>query len=91
MSNLDNMLNNQQKQGKPIENKNSLLKKISRAYLWIGNIAIMFGIFLFLFGLNKAGAIGVGIGIIFGGLFTIFMGCVGEAIDDIRNNIKKIL
>ncbi|MDY6250778.1 MAG: hypothetical protein SPL64_06770 [Bacteroidaceae bacterium] len=92
MSNLDNMLDNQQKQSVP--SGKTWLKKLSIAYVWIGCIALFFGFVLFTYGLSdprdKGDAITAGIiGAFFGGLFTIFMGCIGEAIDDIRNNTKK--
>lgn len=91
MSNLDNMLDNQQKQSVP--SGKTWLKKLSNAYVWIGCIALIFGFVVFINGVSdprdKGDAIGGGIGVFFGGLFTIFAGCIGEAIDDIRNNTKK--
>lgn len=91
MSNLDNMLNNQQKQG--VQSCKTWLKKLSNAYVWIGCIALGLGFVGFVSGISdprdKGEAIGAGIGVFFVGLFTIFAGCIGEAIDDIRNNTKK--
>ena len=91
MSNLDNMLDSQQKQNVP--SGKTWLRKLSSAYMWIGCIALIFGLIVFINGISdprdKGEAIGASIGVFFGGLFTIFAGCIGEAIDDIRNNTKK--
>jgi len=85
------MLETQQTQSNPSEK--SMLRKLSNIYIWIGGIALILGFIFFLIGISdpndKADAIGGGIGVFFGGLFTIFAGCIGEAIDDIRNNTKK--
>lgn len=109
MSELDNMLVNQQTKKEPSsntvkgkdfesqsQNSASLLRKLSAAYKWIGGIAIAIGFIYFIGGLIGAKhesdapiAIAVGLGTFFSGLFTIFAGCIGEAVDDIRNNIKK--
>lgn len=91
MSNLDDLLNNQQKQSET--SGKTWLNKLSNVYLWIGSIALILGFTVFFIGISdiedKGEGIGWGIGVFFGGLFTIFMGCIGEAIDDIRNNTKK--
>ena len=91
MGDLDNMLNNQQTQGVSTSNEKSLLKKLSSAYMWIGCIEFILGIIAFFAGIsdNKEELLTVGICIFFGGLFTTFAGCIGEAIDDIRNSVKK--
>ena len=93
MGSLDNLLDNQQKTSMTNSSGNSLLKKLSEAYKLIGFLPIVFGIVLIIFGLSdfkdKGEGIGYGICIFFGGLFVIFLGCVGEAIDDIRKNTNK--
>ena len=72
------------------------LSKVSKVYRWIGVIFIILGLFL-LFG-SIVAAINneritsepfFGAYFLSGGLFTLFAGYVGEAIDDIRNNMKK--
>ena len=69
------------------------LSKVSKVYRWIGVIFIILGLFL-LFG-SIVAAINneritseplFGAYFLSGGLFTLFAGYVGEAIDDIRNN-----
>ena len=69
------------------------LSKVSKVYRWIGVIFIILGLFL-LFG-SIVAAINneritsepfLGAYFLSGGLFTLFAGYVGEAIDDIRNN-----
>lgn len=91
MGNLDNMLANQQKQSVP--SGTTLLRKLVRVYMWIGFVAIVLGLVIFLIGVSdpsdKGDGITGGLAVFFGGLFTIFAGCIGEAIDDIRNNTKK--
>jgi len=61
--------------------------------MWVGCIALILGGVIFINGVSdprdKADAIGAGIAVFFGGLFTIFAGCIGEAIDDIRNSLRK--
>lgn len=91
MGSLDEMLKKQQNEVTPSDM--SWLKKLSKIYIWIGCFALAFGIFIFLNGVtdieDKAEAVGGGLGVFFGGLFTLFAGYIGEAIDDIRNNTKK--
>ena len=93
MSSLDDMLENQQKQNvsQSVSSEKSCLRKISGIYIWIGGFVLVFGIIGFLSGIinEKPDALGAGVGLFFGGLFTIFAGCIGEAIDDIRNNTKN--
>ncbi len=71
------------------------LSKVSKVYRWIGVIFIILGLFL-LFG-SIVAAINneritsepfFGAYFLSGGLFTLFAGYVGEAIDDIRNSLK---
>ena len=72
------------------------LSKVSRVYRWIGAIFIALGIFL-LIGSIIAVSHGdrvtsepiFGAYFLSGGLFTLFAGYVGQAIDDIRNSLKK--
>lgn len=72
------------------------LGKVSKVYRWIGVIFIILGLFL-LFG-SIVAAINneritsepfFGAYFLSGGLFTLFAGYVGEAIDDIRNNTNN--
>ena len=91
MGTLDNM-QDKQKMEKDSDTK-SALRVISNVYIWIGNVALILGIIYFIIGVSdpkhNANAIIGGIGVFFGGLFTIFAARTGEAIDDIRNNTKK--
>lgn len=72
------------------------LSKVSKIYRWIGVFFIVLGLFL-LIGSIAATAHGdrvtskpiFGAYFLSGGLFTLFAGYVGQAIDDIRNSIKK--
>lgn len=91
MENLGNMLNNQQQQNVSVSDRKTWLRKMSYAYMCIGCIVFALGIILFITGVSnsKEDAITVGVCMFFGGLFTVFVGCIGEAIDDIRNNTKK--
>ena len=72
------------------------LSKVSKVYRWIGTIFIALGLFL-LIGSIVATAHGdrvssepfFGAYFLSGGLFTLFAGYVGQAIDDIRNGLRK--
>ena len=72
------------------------LSKVSKVYRWIGTIFIALGLFL-LVGSIAATAHGdrvssepfFGAYFLLGGLFSLFAGYVGQAIDDIRNSLKK--
>lgn len=95
MGNLENMLENQQKeQASTASNQtigSTLLGKVSTIYKWLGGLYIVIGVIAFLASLSndKADAAIFGASSFFGGLFTLFGGCIGEAIDDIRNSVKK--
>lgn len=74
----------------------SNLSKVSKIYRLIGVIFIVLGLFL-LVGSIIAAANGekvsnepfFGVYSLSGGLFMLFAGYIGQAIDDIRNNIMK--
>ena len=91
MGTLGNMEDTQKMQND--SNTKSALRVLSDIYIWIGNVALILGIIYFIIGVSdpnhNADAIIGGIGVFFGGLFTIFAARIGEAIDDIRNNTKK--
>ena len=72
------------------------LSKVSRVYKWIGIISIVLGLFLIIGSIFAAinneritSEPFFGAYFLSGGLFALFAGYIGEAIDDIRNNIKK--
>lgn len=94
MGTLDNMLENQQKEQQDSNNKSNgstLLCKVSTIYKWLGGLFLVVGLIAFLTSLSKEKddlAI-FGASAFFGGLFTLFGGCIGEAIDDIRNSLRK--
>lgn len=94
MSEIDNMLDNQQKSN--MQRENGGLRKISTIYTWLGAIFIGLGLFLLVGSIvaaidNKKITNEPIFGLYFlsGGLFALFAGYIGEAIDDIRNNTKK--
>lgn len=72
------------------------LSKVSRVYKWIGVIFIALGLFL-LIGSIAAVIRGdrvssepiFGAYFLSGGLFALFAGYIGQAIDDIRNSMRK--
>ena len=72
------------------------LSKVSRVYKWIGTISIVLGLFLLIGSIIAAinnekitSEPFFGAYFLSGGLFTLFAGYIGQAIDDIRNNTKK--
>lgn len=91
MSKLDSNLNNQQRTRSFTENKYLLI--ISKVYMVIGCIAIAIGFIGFISGIcdlrHNGDALFGGIGTFLAGVFAIFAGCIGEAIDDIRNSLRK--
>lgn len=93
MGSLDNLLDKQQEMSMTDSGYKSLLKKLSYAFKVIGLLLIVFGVVVIFSGLSdfprRSEGVGYGICVIFGGLFVIFIGCVGEAIDDIRKNTGK--
>lgn len=94
MDSLDSMLENHHSQTEA--NDKTGLLKISYIYKWIGGILIALGLFL-LFGSliaaiddeNVTNEPMFGAFFLSGGIFSLFAGYLGEAIDDIRNNTKK--
>ena len=72
------------------------LSKVSKSYKWIGGFSIGLGLFLLIGSIVASikndritsepfwGAY-----FLFGGMFSLFAGYIGEAIDEIRNNSKK--
>lgn len=94
MSEIDNMLDNQQKTN--MQSENGGLRKISTIYTWLGAISIGLGLFLLIGSIVAAiddkritDEPIYGLYFLSGGLFALFAGYIGEAIDDIRNNTKK--
>jgi hypothetical protein len=72
------------------------LSKVSRVYKWIGAIFIALGLFLligsivaFFHSEKISGEPIFGAYFLYGGLFALFAGYVGQAIDDIRNSLRK--
>ena len=72
------------------------LSKISKVYKWIGAIFIALGLFLLIGSIiaivnnSRVSSEPIfGAYFLSGGLFTLFAGYIGQAIDDIRNNTKK--
>ena len=72
------------------------LSKVSRVYKWIGAIFIALGLFLLfesivaLFHVEKiSGEPILGAYFLSGGLFTLFAGYIGQAIDYISNSQRK--
>ena len=82
--------------GKILTGDKTGLLKISYIYKWVGGILIALGLFL-LFGSliaaiddeNVTNEPMFGAFFLSGGIFSLFAGYLGEAIDDIRNNTKK--
>lgn len=72
------------------------LNRVSKVYRWLGVLSILLGLFL-LIGSIAAAIHGdrissepiFGAYFLSGGLFMLFAGYVGQAIDDIRNCQKK--
>ena len=72
------------------------LSKASRVYKWIGVIFVALGLFL-LIGSIAAVIRGdrvssepiFGAYFLSGGLFALFAGYIGQAVDDIRNSMRK--
>ena len=76
------------------ENKSTLLKTVSIVYVWIGKVLLFAGGIIALAiianGTDKDDIyLSICVCAIAGGLFTLFAGCIGEAIDDIRASLKK--
>jgi len=93
MGQLDDILNNQQKLSKDSvkQEGSSLLRKVSTCYVWLGGISIVLGLLLFIVSFsddNVTESI-VGGSMFFSGLFTLFGGCIGKAVDDIRNALTN--
>lgn len=93
MRKIDKILEQQDK----IEEKNevhTLLYKISSVYIILGFITLVIGVISLISMFTKLSSpsddvviwtfINLGCG-----LFCLFAGCTGKAIDEIRNNIKK--
>ena len=93
MGTLDKMIENQQtEKGIHKQSKDStILYVISTIYKWLGGLLLIVGLILFCVFLNgekdKFGVFAVSF--FFGGLFLLFGGCIGEAIDDIRDSVRK--
>lgn len=71
------------------------LSKISKVYKWIGGIFIALGLFLLIGSIvatiddKRVGSEPFfGAYFLSGGLFTLFAGYIGQAIDDVRNSLK---
>ena len=94
MGGLDNLLDDQQK--KSMQSGNSGLRRVSVVYIRLGAISVVLGLFL-LIGSIIAAINGerittepfFGAYFLSGGMFSIIVGYIGEAIDDIRNNTNK--
>lgn len=82
-------MNNQIEKSNEI--KSSGLRKVSNVYKWIGGIFCIYSILITIGAIihNESESIAIGIAILFGSLFLLFAGLVGNAIDDIRNYNKK--
>lgn len=72
------------------------LSKVSKVYKWIGAIFIALGLFLLIgsiaaviHGDRVSSEPAFGAYFLSGGLFALFAGYVGQAIDDIRNSMRK--
>ncbi len=95
MGDLDKMLENQQTEQNKVNNQqksgSTLLSKISNIYKWLGGLLIVGGIVTFLASVSseRGDVASIGLSLLFVGLFLLFGGCIGEAIDDIRNSVKK--
>lgn len=74
---------------------NTLLRKVSKVYMIVGVILIAISVifiveFFDCYSSEKKIAMAIlGFSNIGFGLFCLFAGAVGQAIDDIRNNLKK--
>ena len=71
------------------------LSKVSKVYSWIGAIFIDLGLFLLIGSIiatandSRVSSEPIfGAYFLSGGLFTLFAGYIGQAIDDIRNSLK---
>lgn len=71
------------------------LSKISKVYRWIGAIFIALGLFLLIGSIiatandNRVSSEPIfGAYFLSGGLFALFAGYIGQAIDDIRSSLK---
>lgn len=94
MGGLDNLLDDQQK--KSMQSGKSGLRRVSVVYIRLGAISVVLGLFLLIGSIIAAinderittepffGAY-----LLSGGMFSIIVGYIGEAIDDIRNNTSK--
>ena len=94
MSEIDNLLDNQQKMSRQSEGIG--LRRISNIYIWLGSISIVLGLFLLIGSIIAAinnekitSEPFFGAYFLSGGMFSLLAGYIGDAIDDIRNNTKK--
>ena len=95
MGELDNMLQSRQrsKDGKiymPIQK--TLLRIVSLIIMAIGAVVAFSGLICILIWSDKSyeeHLLSAGIVCIFSGLFCFFFGCIGQAIDDIRIDIRN--
>lgn len=74
----------------------SSLSRLSKVYKCIGTISIVLGLFLLIVSIGVAihgdrvsSEPIVGVFLLSEGVFMLFAGCIGQAIDDIRNNTEK--
>ena len=73
------------------ENKSTLLRMVSIVFMWFSFLLVFIGLAWIIAGIDtkEEEPLYIGIAILIGGLFTLFAGCIGEAIDDIRTSLKK--
>jgi len=94
MGQLDEMLETQNNEAvveKQDNTQTTLLKKVSIVFKWFSILFFIIGFAGIIAGIgdNKEEPINIGIAVFIGGLFTLLYGCIGEAIDDIRESLKK--
>ena len=82
-----------QENSNPKNDDSTLLKTVSEIYKWIGGALLFVGVVALLAVLlngsdNDDNYISIFASAIVGGLFTLFAGCIGEAVDDMRNSLK---
>ena len=72
------------------KSKKTMLKQLATICKWLGWIATIFGIMAIIGSITHRGEdIGITIGVFFGGFFTLLYGYMAEAIDEIRDSLKK--